>query len=161
MEARGGALFNAVSDMDTWKDRKSVQYGNTGLNDGLIEFAMTHGEIEGAFLTFQKDADQMLPGWREELTYTGESTVQGLPLGTPMFSKDKRDVSDYWSACPHPCPERLLVRLPAHVAVPSFDGADSRGGTVRQPPCRDHLCSFMGCERLLVSLSPDCVYHDA
>merc|ERR1712060_376150 len=30
----------------------------------------------GAFLTFQKDADQIYPGWKEQLGYTGESSVQ-------------------------------------------------------------------------------------
>jgi len=33
-------------------------------------------EIKGAFLTFQKDADQIYPGWKESLGYTGESSVQ-------------------------------------------------------------------------------------
>merc|ERR1712232_1520062 len=31
---------------------------------------------KGAFLTFQKDADQIYPGWKEQLGYTGESSVQ-------------------------------------------------------------------------------------
>ena len=35
-----------------------------------------HEEIKGAFLTFQKDADQIYPGWKEKLGYTGESSVQ-------------------------------------------------------------------------------------
>merc|ERR1712170_196022 len=30
----------------------------------------------GAFLNFQKDADQIYPGWKEQLGYTGESSVQ-------------------------------------------------------------------------------------
>merc|ERR1712107_812300 len=37
---------------------------------------MGHEEIKGAFLTFQKDADQIYPGWKEKLGYTGESSVQ-------------------------------------------------------------------------------------
>merc|ERR1712003_383667 len=37
---------------------------------------MGHEEIKGAFLTFQKDADQIYPGWKEQLGYTGESSVQ-------------------------------------------------------------------------------------
>merc|ERR1711862_878345 len=41
-----------------------------------IEYAKTHEEIKGAFLTFQKDADQIYPGWKEKLGYTGESSVQ-------------------------------------------------------------------------------------
>merc|ERR1711963_1306981 len=41
-----------------------------------VEYAKTHEEIKGAFLTFQKDADQIYPGWKEKLGYTGESSVQ-------------------------------------------------------------------------------------
>ena len=33
----------------------------------------THEEIKGAFLTFPEDADQIYPGWKEKLHYTGES----------------------------------------------------------------------------------------
>ena len=55
---------------------RSGQYGNISLSDGVIEFAKTHEEIKGAFLTFQKDADQIYPGWKEKLGYTGESSVQ-------------------------------------------------------------------------------------
>merc|ERR1712134_198044 len=47
-----------------------------GPKDGAIEFAKTHEEMKGAFLTFQKDADQIYPGWKEKLGYTGESSVQ-------------------------------------------------------------------------------------
>merc|ERR1712087_287136 len=46
------------------------------LSDGVIEYAKTHEELKGAFLTFQKDADQIYPGWKEQLGYTGESSVQ-------------------------------------------------------------------------------------
>merc|ERR1711979_187476 len=49
---------------------------NISLSDGIIEYAKTHEEIKGAFLTFQKDADQIYPGWKEQLGYTGESSVQ-------------------------------------------------------------------------------------
>jgi hypothetical protein len=51
-------------------------YGDVSLSDGIIEYAKTHEEIKGAFLTFQKDADQIYPGWKEQLGYTGESSVQ-------------------------------------------------------------------------------------
>ena len=61
---------------EAWKAWKSGQYGNISLSDGVIEFAKTHEEIKGAFLTFQKDADQIYPGWKEKLGYTGESSVQ-------------------------------------------------------------------------------------
>jgi len=42
----------------------------------VIEYAKTHDELKGAFLTFQKDSDQIYPGWKEKLGYTGESSVQ-------------------------------------------------------------------------------------
>merc|ERR1712178_595371 len=51
-------------------------YGDASLSDGVVEYAKTHEEIKGAFLTFQKDADQIYPGWKEKLGYTGESSVQ-------------------------------------------------------------------------------------
>eukprot|EP00439_Symbiodinium_sp_Y106_P016265 s10837_g2.t1 len=44
------------------------------LVDGYV--AGGTAEIKGAFLTFQKDADQIYPGWKEKLGYTGESSVQ-------------------------------------------------------------------------------------
>merc|ERR1711972_581658 len=55
---------------------KAGTYGDVSLSDGIIEYAKTHEEIKGAFLTFQKDADQIYPGWKEQLGYTGESSVQ-------------------------------------------------------------------------------------
>merc|ERR1712056_100160 len=61
---------------EAWKLWKAGTYGNVSLSDGVIEYAKTHEEIKGAFLTFQKDADQIYPGWKEKLGYTGESSVQ-------------------------------------------------------------------------------------
>merc|ERR1712159_288473 len=61
---------------DAWKQWKAGMYGEVSLSDGVIEFAKTHEEMKGAFLTFQKDADQIYPGWKEKLGYTGESSVQ-------------------------------------------------------------------------------------
>ena len=55
---------------------KAGMYGDVSLSDGVIEYAKTHEELKGAFLTFQKDADQIYPGWKEKLGYTGESSVQ-------------------------------------------------------------------------------------
>jgi hypothetical protein len=43
---------------------------------GAIEYAKTHEKIRGAFLTFQKVADQIYPGWKVKLGYSGESSVQ-------------------------------------------------------------------------------------
>jgi hypothetical protein len=56
-----------------WKVGK---FGDVSLSDGVIEYAKTHEESKGAFLTFQKDADQIYPGWKEKLGYTGESSVE-------------------------------------------------------------------------------------
>jgi len=61
---------------EAWMNWKAGVYGDVSLSDGVIEFAKTHEEIKGAFLTFQKDADQIYPGWKESLGYTGESSVQ-------------------------------------------------------------------------------------
>jgi len=61
---------------EAWKLWKAGTYGDISLSDGIIEYAKTHEEIKGAFLTFQKDADQIYPGWKEQLGYTGESSVQ-------------------------------------------------------------------------------------
>merc|ERR1712066_1106402 len=61
---------------EAWKLWKAGTYGNVSLSDGIIEYAKTHEELKGAFLTFQKDADQIYPGWKEQLGYTGESSVQ-------------------------------------------------------------------------------------
>merc|ERR1712139_233873 len=70
-----GAISCAQGE-DSWKQWKSGAYGEVSLSDGVIEYAKTHEEMKGAFLTFQKDADQIYPGWKEKLGYTGESSVQ-------------------------------------------------------------------------------------
>merc|ERR1711933_631045 len=61
---------------EAWKLWKAGTYGDISLSDDVVEYAKTHEEIKGAFLTFQKDADQIYPGWKEKLGYTGESSVQ-------------------------------------------------------------------------------------
>jgi len=68
-----GAVFFVEMSFKLWK---VGCYGEISLSDGIIEYAKTHEEIKGAFLTFQKDADQIYPGWKEKLGYTGESSVQ-------------------------------------------------------------------------------------
>jgi hypothetical protein len=45
---------------EAWKLWKASTCGNVSLSDGVIEFAKTHEDIKGAFLTFQKDANQEL-----------------------------------------------------------------------------------------------------
>ena len=66
---------------DAWKLWKAGAYGEISLSDGGIDVAEAHEEIKGAFLTFQKDADQIYPGWKEKLGYTGESSVQAATFG--------------------------------------------------------------------------------
>merc|ERR1711870_105558 len=61
---------------EAWMQWKAGKFGDVSLSEGIIEYAKTHEEIKGAFLTFQKDADQIYPGWKEQLGYTGESSVQ-------------------------------------------------------------------------------------
>merc|ERR1719215_1598254 len=61
---------------EAWMFWKAGRYGDVSLSEGIIEYAKTHEELKGAFLTFQKDADQIYPGWKEQLGYTGESSVQ-------------------------------------------------------------------------------------
>merc|ERR1712159_393547 len=70
-----GAISCAQAEV-AWYEWKRGTYGEVSLSDGVIEYAKTHEEIKGAFLTFQKDADQIYPGWKEKLGYTGESSVQ-------------------------------------------------------------------------------------
>ncbi|CAE7740541.1 rbcG [Symbiodinium sp. CCMP2456] len=60
---------------EAWKAWKSGQYGNVSLSDGVVEFAKTHEEIKGAFLTFPKEADEIYPGWKEKLGCTGVASV--------------------------------------------------------------------------------------
>ena len=60
---------------EAWKAWRSGQYGNVSLSDGVVEFAKTHEEIKGAFLTFPKDADEIYPGWKEKLGCTAEASV--------------------------------------------------------------------------------------
>jgi hypothetical protein len=55
---------------------KTGKFSNVSLSNGVIEYAKTHEEIKGAFFKFQKSADQIYPGWKEKLGYTGESSVQ-------------------------------------------------------------------------------------
>jgi len=92
---------------------KAGAYGDISLSDGVIEFAKTHEEIKGAFLTFQKDADQIYPGWKEKLGYTGESSVQAATFDwqkkaaaasyaadfTPAhyYAKHPKTTTTYWA----------------------------------------------------------------
>eukprot|EP00969_Alexandrium_andersonii_P171876 7597241-Alexandrium_andersonii.AAC.1 len=45
-------------------------------------------EIKGAFLTFQRDADSIYPGWREQLGYVNDGA--GLIDGTLEVAENRR-----------------------------------------------------------------------
>ena len=47
--------------------RKAGSYGGDPLSDAVVEYAKTHVELKCAFMTYQSDADQIYPGWREKL----------------------------------------------------------------------------------------------
>jgi len=49
--------------------------GHPSVIVSVVDYAKNHGEIKGAFLTFQKDADQIYQRWNEKLGYTGASAV--------------------------------------------------------------------------------------
>jgi hypothetical protein len=88
---------------------KAGMYGDVSLSDGIIEYAKTHEEIKGAFLTFQKDADQIYPGWKEQLGYTGESSVQAA-----SFDWKKRAASAGYAGAPpfyYAKPEKAYCEL--------------------------------------------------
>ncbi|CAK0790513.1 unnamed protein product [Prorocentrum cordatum] len=82
-----GAISCAQGE-ESWKLWKAGTYGDVSLSDGVVEYAKTHEELKGAFLTFQKDADQIYPGWKEKLGYTGESSVQAA-----SFNWQKKDLA--------------------------------------------------------------------
>ena len=82
---------------EAWKLWKAGAYGDVSLSDGVIEYAKTHEEVKGAFLTFPKDADQIYPGWKEQLGYTGESSVPqcaSAPARTSCGRASSRDQLD-------------------------------------------------------------------
>ncbi|MDH4121336.1 MAG: ribulose-bisphosphate carboxylase [Deltaproteobacteria bacterium] len=45
--------------------RQAYEAWSKGIN--LVDYAKDHKELAGAFATFQKDADQFYPGWRDKL----------------------------------------------------------------------------------------------
>merc|ERR1712003_31347 len=94
---------------EAWKLWSAGMYGDVSLSDGIIEYAKTHEEIKGAFLTFQKDADQIYPGWKEQLGYTGESSVQAASFDW----KKKAAAAPYSGAPPfyYAKPEKAYCEL--------------------------------------------------
>eukprot|EP00969_Alexandrium_andersonii_P086688 3822505-Alexandrium_andersonii.AAC.1 len=53
----------------------------------MVEYAKTHDEIKGAFLTFPRAADSIYPGWKEEFGVAPLFKVQQAVLGLPVFFK--------------------------------------------------------------------------
>eukprot|EP00969_Alexandrium_andersonii_P115839 5123100-Alexandrium_andersonii.AAC.1 len=56
------------------EDVESGAYGDVSPSDGVVEFAKTHDEIKVAFRTFQMDADERYPGWKEKLGHAAPSS---------------------------------------------------------------------------------------
>merc|ERR1719471_968346 len=82
---------------EAWLQWRSGKFGDVSLSEGIIEYAKTHEELKGAFLTFQKDADQIYLGWKEQLGYTGESSVQAATFDW----KKKASAAVYLSGAPY------------------------------------------------------------
>ncbi|CAE8588200.1 unnamed protein product [Polarella glacialis] len=107
---------------ESWKEWKAGKFGDVSLSDGIIEFAKTHEELKGAFLTFQKDADQIYPGWKEKLGYTGESSVQAATfdwakkaaaapyIGGWVYAKTPNVEGVYWNEVGY-CPDGTAMNL--------------------------------------------------
>ncbi|CAE8617611.1 unnamed protein product, partial [Polarella glacialis] len=107
---------------ESWKEWKAGKFGDVSLSDGIIEFAKTHEELKGAFLTFQKDADQIYPGWKEKLGYTGESSVQAATfdwakkaaaapyIGGWVYAKTENLEGTYWNEVGY-CPDGTAMNL--------------------------------------------------
>ncbi|CAE8708011.1 unnamed protein product [Polarella glacialis] len=107
---------------ESWKEWKAGKFGDVSLSDGIIEFAKTHQELKGAFLTFQKDADQIYPGWKEKLGYTGESSVQAATfdwakkaaaapyIGGWVYAKTPNVEGVYWNEVGY-CPDGTAMNL--------------------------------------------------
>ncbi|CAE8681939.1 unnamed protein product [Polarella glacialis] len=132
MIARGGSFGHkdgpkpgAIScrqGAESWKEWKAGKFGDVSLSDGIIEFAKTHEELKGAFLTFQKDADQIYPGWKEKLGYTGESSVQAATfdwakkaaaapyIGGWVYAKTANLEGTYWNEVGY-CPDGTAMNL--------------------------------------------------
>jgi hypothetical protein len=121
---------------EAWKLWKAGIYGNMSLSDGVIEFAKTHEEIKGAFLTFQKDADQIYPGWKEKLGYTGESSVQAASFDWAKkaaaasmavsfdFAKQLNIEATYWNDAGYLPDGTPMNRAGNHINHPENIGPD-------------------------------------
>ena len=67
MDGPESGAIACIQGGEAWKAWKSGDYGSMSLSEAIVEFAKTHDELKGAFMTFPQDADQMYPGWREQL----------------------------------------------------------------------------------------------
>jgi len=103
---------------EAWKLWTADTYGDLSLPDGAIEYAKTHEDIKGAFPTFPQDSDQIYPGWKEKLGYTGESSVQAA-----RFDWQKK-VAAGGFAYVHDTASERCTRLHEHEGVPSSGSAE-------------------------------------
>ena len=87
----------------------------------------THEEIKGAFMTFQEEADQIYPGWKEELDPAPKERPRprlmnarrdGRPL--PQRSIEKPKAPTHYSMAP----ADYCMRAWAYMA-PSDSGSDA------------------------------------
>lgn len=62
--------FHTFQNLES-NTQEAGTYGDIGLSDGVLKYAKTLGENKGAFLAFQKHADQIYPGWEEKVGHTG------------------------------------------------------------------------------------------
>ena len=65
----GGQLFRFCHIDGGTAGAKSLRQAQDAWQQGinLVEYAQEHAELKGAFASFQADADQFYPGWREVL----------------------------------------------------------------------------------------------
>ncbi len=71
IQTSGGGAFGHVDGGTAGAKslRQSHEAWRAGVN--LVDYAKDHPELARAFLSFQADADQFYPGWREALDVTG------------------------------------------------------------------------------------------
>jgi ribulose-bisphosphate carboxylase large chain len=71
IQTSGGGAFGHVDGGTAGAKslRQSHEAWRAGVN--LVDYAKDHPELARAFESFQSDADQFYPGWREALNVTG------------------------------------------------------------------------------------------
>ncbi len=103
---------------EAWKQWKAGHFGGISLSDGIIKYTETHEENKGAFLTFQKDSDQIYPGWKEKHGCIGESSVQAA-----TFDRAKKASAAAFVGSSPPA-SVSLVRLGAYIVHAGIEAVD-------------------------------------